>query len=346
MADSKTTTFPETTGATPAYQKFLTSKVEPEPGKLVWKEVREQYNPEGYTAEELAGLDYSHFAKLFRDERPTKSPKAAQPRLGIPDLTSSELWQILRSERSVAIRAKAFTELMRRESERSGLAPFVVEELARDNLKPTWRNTLIFATEHLDFLDPAQRQRLGSLLARHVADLSSEWHPRSRLAQEAALRRYGSLIDNKVNLSEIVRFLGTDYPLRVRLIALQTIQNAFATAPPSVSLRKDLGSLRNELEQMVGFFFRPETLARSEEDFDLGLTALEALIRLGDPIASRFVLRVREIGKAWVGKQLQQFLSETRTAWSTPDSAPSPDSARAVCDALDVLQRVASEPNR
>ena len=175
-----------------------------------------------------------------------------------------------------------------------------------------------------------------------MTTLSAEWHPRSRLAQEAALRRYGSLIDNKVNLGEIVRFLSTDYPLRVRLIALQTIQNAFATVPPSTLLQKDLEPLRNELQRMVDFFFRPETLARSEEDFDLGLTALEALIRLGDPVISQFMPCVKEIGVSWVAKQLAQFLGETRTAWPKPDSTSSSDPVRAVCDAFNVLQMIES----
>ena len=329
------------------YRNTFTALVEPESGKKLWETKHIKYDPEGYTEDELAGLDYFDMGKLFeeeqrREEPATRSLEMSPRSLRIPDLTPAELRQVIRSERPVTIRAKAFAELMCRESERSDLASFVVEELAEDDLKPTWRNTLIFATEHLDFLDAAQRQRMRDLFGGLVTALGAEWHPRSRLAQEAALRRYGSLIDNKVELAGMVRFLSTDYPLRVRLIALQTVQNAFAATPPSVSLRKDLEPLRDELQRMVGFFFRPETLARSEEDFDLGLTALEALIRLGDPLVLQFVARVKEIGGSWVARQLAQFLSQTRTAWPQPDSSSSLEPARVVCDAFDVLQAIES----
>lgn len=350
MGDSSTRNLPEAKDVIPPYHSFSTSVVHTERGKRVWEEVRTRYDPEGYTAEQPAGLDYRDFETLFREkrsreERRAKSPERAPSRLTIADLTAVELWQVIRPERPdtpVTIRAKAFAELMRRESEHGDLASFVVEQLAGDDLKPTWRNTLIFATEHLDFLDAAQRQRIRDLLSSLVTALGEEWHPRSRLAQEAALRRYGSLIDDKVQLGKLVRFLSTDHLLRVRLIALQTIQNAFVTAPPSVSLREDLKSLRDELQRMVDFFFRPQVLARSEEDFDLGLTALEALIRLGDPAMSQFIARVEEISRPWVAKQLARFLNDTRAAWPNPDSTSSSDPARAVRDALDALEAIES----
>ena len=126
-------------------------------------------------------------------------------------------------------------------------------------------------------------------------------------------------------------------PVRMR----QHEQNAFAVAPPSVSLQNDLGPLRDELQRMVEFFFRPETLARSEEDFDLGLTSLEALFCLNDPTASVFVPRVKEIGVSWVAKQLEQFLNETRTAWAQSDSSSTSAPSGVVCAACEALQAIA-----
>ncbi len=331
-----------------------TSYVEPEHGKRVWKQRETRYNLEGYTADEREDLDYKLVERLFEETQSrvkwtTKPLDMAPSRLTFSDLTSDQLWQVLdrvRLDKRGLIRAKVFAELMRREGDHPGLASFVVDELARNDLKPTWRNTLIFATEHLDFLDTAQRQRLRDLLLGLVTVLATEWHPRSKLAQEAALRRYGSLIDNNAEVGRIVDLLSTGYPLTVRLIALQSIQNVFATTPPSVSLREDLRPLRGELQRMVDFFFRQETLARSEEDFDLGLTALEALTRLGDPVVLQFVARVKDIGRSWVARHLEQFLRETRTAWPEPDPASSSDPARAVRDALDVLQTVQSQLDR
>ncbi|NQT41075.1 MAG: hypothetical protein HQ581_26525 [Planctomycetes bacterium] len=372
MGYSKITKVPDATSTVPQYRKIGTSGVEFKPRKYVSGELWTEFLHSGTTAK-LRGssailavrrkrtrisrqrkqgalqpnepsFETQSGEKRRREGRITKSLEMAPPRLTISDLATVKLWKIIRSERPVAIRAKALAELMRRENEHGELASFVVEELAKDDLKPTWRNTLIFATEHLDFLDAAQRQQLRDLLGGLVTALRGQWHSRSRLAQEAALRRYGSLIDDKVELGGMVRFLSTDYSFRVRLIALQTIQNAFAAAPPSVSLQEDLGGLREELQQMAGFFFRPQVLARSEEDFDLGLTAIEALIRLGDPTVSQFVPRAKEIGASWVARQLAQFFSETLAAWPEADSASSTGPARVVSDAFDVLQAIESQP--
>jgi len=313
--------------------------------KKTWIKVYEEYELEGYTEEEKAGIEVEDLrnlvgVKMSVEKLPAKLGEIARPSLSLADLTAADLWQVVRPERSVAIRAAALAELVSYERERANLALFVVEQLARDDLKPTWRNTLILATEHLDFLNAGQRQRLRDRLRSLTLTLNEEWHPRSRLAQEAAVRRYGCLIDDKAQLLEIVDFLSTAYPLRVRLIALQTIQNAFALAPPCVSMKRDLEPLRDELRRMVEFFFRGETLKRSEEDFDLGLTALEALIRLDDGMISEFVPRVKAIGRRWVARQLAHFLAETQKAWQASQSVSTAESVSAVGEVLDLLQSI------
>ncbi len=256
----------------------------------------------------------------------------------IQALAAFELWSVAKQDRSTIRRARALEELIRREV--SEVASFVVEELQESGLKPTWRNTLIFAAEHLRFTEPEQREKLRERLRELAATINGESHPRSRLAQEAALRRWGSLLDDKIQLRETVEFLATTYPLSVRLIALQTIQNAFDLEPPSTATYDALEPLRDELAATASYLLRVAVLERSEEDFDIGLTALESLVRLGDRRALEHVTRCGSMGRRWIVKQTGRFLQETLAAWTQAEVDSSSDAVAVVREALDLLSAI------
>ena len=272
------------------------------------------------------------------DKRKAMFSLSTPPPPPIQALADSELWGIAKQDASTRHRAKALEELIRREVPE--VASFVVEELQESDLKPTWRNTLVFATEHLQFTEPEQRGELRERLRELVTTIDGESHPRSRLAQEAALRRWGSLLDDKTQLRETVEFLATTYPLPVRLIALQTIQNAFDMKPPSTATYDALESLRNELAATASYLLRPAVLERSEEDFDIGLTALEALVRLGDRRALEHVTQCGRMGRRWIVKQTGRFLQETLAAWTRAEVDSSPDAVAVVREALDLLSAI------
>ena len=324
------------------YQRILeTASVELGEGQRAWRRIRAKYEVEGDPEAEQEAFDYREIDERLDEDRrdETLSPDSRDTGLyecNETRLTADTLLRIAKSAPSVRERARALAELMRRGN--SEVPRLVAEELGRHDLTPTWRNTLIFACEHLSFRASGSRQRLRDQFNELVAALNAEWHPRSKLAQEAALRRYISMIDDNAQLVEIVRFMSTDYPIRVRLIALLGVQNAFAAAPPTESVQSELQLLSEELKSMVDFFFREATLERSEEDFDLGLTALEALIRLGDPFLRDFLVRARQIGRQWVVRQLKRFIAETRTRWSLLDTSTCSEPIAALDEAVCVLQ--------
>lgn len=304
---------------------------------------REANTPKGSPSDEHSGNKFVPWnAKLsqwggsdkrkamFRLSTPTPQP--------IPALSDSELWGVAKQDASARRRAGALEELIRREVPE--VAAFVAEELQKSGLKATWRNTLIFAVEHLQFTEPEQRGKLRQRLRELATTINGESHPRSRLAQEAALRRWGSLLDDKAQLRETVEFLATTYPLSVRLIALQTIQNAFDMEPPSTATYDALEPLRDELAATASYLLRVAVLERSEEDFDIGLTALESLVRLGDRRALEHVTQCGSMGRRWIVKQTGRFLEETLAAWTRAEVDSSSNAAAVIREALDLLSAV------
>lgn len=223
------------------------------------------------------------------------------------------LYRIAQNSRvSSRERAVALHELLRRGQE---LERFVIAELAVDTLVPSWRNTLLLATEHMDFLDSGQRSQIRQRLLTHAAALTDEIHPRSRLAQEAALRRYASLLDEKRDIGAISTFLQSKYSLRCRQVALQAVQNVFRQRPPTDAEREDLRPLAQDLIAMCSYYLSKRCLDGAEEEFTLGLNALFGVIRMADSASSNTIGEVAQIGRPWVLRAVHDYLADTLDLW-------------------------------
>jgi hypothetical protein len=309
-------------------------------GKRAWRTLQEQSDFEGYSPDELTKDERLRIERLLRyksgrDDRGVKSKEDLAPPPSLQTQSDSEIWTILRKDPTVTERAKALEELLRRSNPDLGM--FIAEELNKKELLATWRNTLLLATEHTEFVDPA-RGRVRTQLRTCVVTLNEEWHPRSRLAQEAAIRRYISLLDDKTDLNSLIPFLSTVYPAGIRRIVLLGITNAFTAEPPSPNLQDAIAGLRRELSELSRFFLNRTTLARSEEDFDLGLHALEALLRLGDQVALELVRVAKEVPRRWVRRQLENSCQIARCSWSRVVPLPYPQCLRLVDAALRLLE--------
>ena len=251
----------------------------------------------------------------------------------VATLSDSELWIFLREDPAITERAKALEELVARTSPDLGV--FIAEELGRKDLPATWRNTLLFAAERTEFVEPA-RSRMRGHLPRLVQTINQELHPRSRLAEEAAIRRYISLLDDRQDFNSLRPFLGTGYPITVRRIVLIGVRNAFAASPPTPAMQESLVPLRRHLSELARFFLTADTLKCSEEDFGLGLDALEALLRLGDATALELVGMAMEVPRRWIRRQLSDWCRQALVAWSRL-SPPDPQCIEPMEKALEML---------
>ncbi len=227
-------------------------------------------------------------------------------------------------------------ELLAR-SKKMRLAIFIARELASEDIEPSWRNSLIFATEHMDCKDPTDRQHLRDLLPGLVKSMNPEWQSRPN-PQVAALRRYISLLEDNTELNSLCPFLSTEYSVRLRRVALLGIQNAFSEVPPTASVLKKLKPLRKELCEIARYLLRPSALDQAQPDFFLGLDALDALIRLGDPHCAEFVRQATSSGRRWVSKQIKRMLEETHCAWKSQSSVQNANCLDALVLALNALK--------
>ncbi len=306
--------------------------------KRVWRRKTVKYEFEGLARREFERIERASIGRLFAQESRScgpRSPDDSSEWTTLEECSDGALWWFIENEARVTRRARVLEELLRRKDPR--LPAFVADELARDDLRPTWRNALIFATEHLHFNERSDRARLRDRLLRFAVTINNEWHPRSRHAQAASLRRYLSLVDDQTELGELRGFLSSEFPVRVRRLACLGIQNAFAEAPPSEQIVNVLEPLCEELREMTKYLVRRNALTTAEEDFYLGLDALEALIRLSDPASVELLLRAKTVGRRWVVRQLRKFLVHTNERWAIRDPGGNSLWSVTLRDGLDVL---------
>ncbi|MGA2258028.1 MAG: hypothetical protein ABSG53_25465 [Thermoguttaceae bacterium] len=111
------------------------------------------------------------------------------------------------------------------------------------------------------------------------------------------------------------------YPITVRRIVLIGVKNGLASAPPRPALQEWLAPLLRHLSELVRFFLNAGALERSEEDFGLGLDALEVLSWLADPNALELVRLAMGVPRRWIRRHLNDSCRQALVAWRR--SAPS-----------------------
>ena len=316
-----------------------TLTVEFENEKRVWLTELQLFDFEGYAPDELTE-DLRGYAerellrKADKYDRSIRTKGDVSSPVALSTLSDAELWTLLKKDPALVERAKALEELVGRRNPEIG--DFIQEELGRQDVSTAWRNTLIFAAEHADFVEPA-RSRMREHLRRLIRTINQELHPRSRLAQEAAMRRYISLIDDKADLNTLGPFLGTGYPIVVRRIVLIGVKNAFAVAPPSPALQESLAPLRRDLMALCKFFLSADVLERAEEDFGLGLDALAALLRLGEPTALELLGMALAVPRRWIRRKLSDSCRQALDNWSRLLPALCPECCDRMAKAIEML---------
>ena len=290
-----------------SYRESLSRRVY-SPGVYVWKETRSEYFVEGSEQDSIEQMDLEAVGALFEREKiETKESK-----LGFASFTESILLRLASEGESVIIRSRAIEELLRKES--NALQEFLITELEKNDLNTSWRNTLLLATEHVEFSNQKHRERLRECLKFWSQSLKSEWHPRSQSALRAAIRILSSSMAEPCDSLDLLPFLTLNYQVRIKRIALLGIQDLFRDAPPP-DAAETLTSFRRAIAIMAESHLTPSVCSESEDEFDLGLDALDALIQLADPCVLNLITHVAEFADSWAIKQIQETLHKTHEAW-------------------------------
>lgn len=197
---------------------------------------------------------------------------------------SERLWGVVCASETQPLRAQCLLELAARHDQR---LPFYLPEQLEKQLIPSpkmeeqWRDTLLYAAEQTQFVDPQQRRAVARLLLEHARTLrdrpvSAPQHP-----MWAALRRYATMIPAE-RVCDFLEFLrAQDTPL-TKQAALQCIQRVFSIEPPPEGL--DLRALREQVHALALRHLTPAH-ATTAEDRSLAVNAFRTALTLDDPEA-------------------------------------------------------------
>ncbi len=278
------------------------------PGVRVWRYKQFKYEFEGLGSGEQ--IDRQRVEALF--EKEDVEPKTSSMLLS--SFQDTALYRLVSESKSVVIQSRAIEEFLRRESD--VLPGLLVQELERKDLKkPSWRNTLLLAAEHVQFTDLSHRKRLRECLKLHSKAMKGEWHPRTQSALRASLRMLLSLMADWRDSLDLIPFLILDYPVRIKRIALLGIQNLFRDFPPPPNDEETLNSFRRAIAIIAESYLTPSVCSESEDEFDLGLDALDTLIKLAEPCVSNLIYSVVKFAESWTIKQIKETLHKTHEAW-------------------------------
>lgn len=291
----------------PSYVQHETSFREYSPGVRVWRYNESKYEFEGLGSGEQ--IDPQRVEALFEKEE-------VEPKVGLLLLTSLQetaLLRLVHEGESVVIQSRAIEELLRRESR--ALPSLLVQELERKDLLPSWRNTLLLSAEHVQLTDLSHRKKLRECLKLRSKAMKGEWHPRTQSALRSSLRILLSLMADWRDSLDLLPFLILDYPVRIKRIALLGIQNLFRDFPPPPDAAEELTSLRSSIAIMAESYLTPSVYSESEDEFDLGLDALDALIQLAEPCVPDHIASVAKFAESWTITQIQEKLSTMHEVW-------------------------------
>jgi hypothetical protein len=233
-------------------------------------------------------------------------------RLRTSDQTSKEeLWSLVKNDQvDIRIKTDALTELVVRDD--PDVPAFLVSDLARANTLPeAWRDTLILATEEVQFSQPELRTALQHQLFQIALTLRDDDNINSEPALWAALRRCASLMPEE-DASHLLEFLSPEHTLDTRQVALQGIQTIFSFAPPGNP--DTLHSLCDRVADLVRKYLDPDLLTPGE-NASLAVNALHALAVLGDERVIEYTRRLAVSQKRWLIRFAKRTLERTAKNW-------------------------------
>ena len=225
-------------------------------------------------------------------------------------LSDTELWSRVRDAGcSVAERTDALYECVSREPERA--ASFIVGELSREDIASDWCNELVLTAEDVQFHEPDQRWKLAQRLLelarsmRHDADAETEPVIRS------AIRCYASLIP-PTEAATLQEFLEAGTYTGTRLVALRSIANHFEPGPPAD--KAPLGPLSERIAELAEKLLDPDVFVAGEKAA-IAQNAIHALACIGDPRVQELLVRVRQLRRQWLVRQIRLKLERTLRSW-------------------------------
>ncbi len=294
---------------TKTYTKTLSVKSrEYLPGILVWKEILNNYTVEGYDGTNIEDIDCSEVESFFKEKNEEEVGS-----LNLSSLLEKGLIELVSESNHVVLRARAIEELLKRKVDI--LPDIIVKELERIDIYKAWRNTLLLVAEHVQFANLQHQEKLRECLKLHARNMKSECHPRTQIALRSLLHiRLSLMVDWRDSL-DLTSFLVLDYPIQVKRIALLGIQNLFKNEPPSTEALQTLAPIQEAIASIAKFFLTRSVYNESEDEFDLGLDALDTLFRLADPSTTQIVASVVSFPDKWVSRQIQKTIRETREIW-------------------------------
>lgn len=187
----------------------------------------------------------------------------------------------------------------------------IVSELKKDNVPPEWLDSLICATEYVQFRDPDHRQFLAARLYERAVSLLTSSRGQQERTLWATIRRYATLIP-ETEVVSLEAFLGAPASIGTRQVAMQGIQTIFEKTPPDPTL--PLATLKSRIAVFCAKYFDPDILA-SPESASLALNAFLALAVLGDENAGRYAALLKQEGNGWMVRRATRFLEHARKSW-------------------------------
>ncbi len=269
---------------------------------IVWKATWDEYTVEG--------SDHKTVKEIASYHQKNESEGVA---LVLASLTETALLRLVSESKDVVLRSRAIEDLLRRKA--NELPDIIVKELERTDITKAWRNTLLLIAEHVQFTNLQHQEKLQECLKLHARNMKNECHPRTQIALRSLLHiRLSLMVDWRDSL-DLTSFLVLDYPIQVKRIALLGIQNLFQNEPPSTEALQTLAPLQEAIASIAKFFLTHSVYNESEDEFDLGLDALDTLFRLADPCTPQIVASVVSFADKWVSSQIQKTIRETREIW-------------------------------
>ena len=179
-----------------------------------------------------------------------------------------------------------------------------------------WRNTLLLVAEHVQFTNLQHQEKLRECLKIHARNMKNECHPRTLIALRSLLHiRLSLMVDWRDSL-DLTSFLIVDYHIQVKRIALLGIQNLFKNEPPSKEALNDLYPVQEAILSIAKYYLTCSVYNESEDEFYLGLDALDTLFHLADPCVHNIVIDVDGFADKWISRQIQKTIQERRETWS------------------------------
>lgn len=274
----------------------------------IWKYTRDVYTAESSGGKNIEEIDRPKIESLFEEKNETEVSS-----LNLSSLVEPALIELVSESNYVILRARAIEELLRRKADI--LPDIIVKELERSDIAKAWRNTLLLVAEHVQFTNLQHQEKLRKCLKLHARNMKSECHPRTQIALRSLLHILLSLMMDWRDSLDLTFFLVLDYPIQVKRIALLGIQNLFQNDPPSTEALQTLAPLQEAIASIAKFFLTHSVYNESEDEFDLGLDALDTLFRLADPCTPQIVASVVSFADKWVSRQIQKTIRERREIW-------------------------------